>query len=205
VARANLGATYVSASLSASWVGRRLGDLALARGSNPAEVMLDIALAENLETRFTRPATSNTDIDLLERLIRHPAVLIGASDAGAHVRSFSTYGDTGHLFRDFVRCRPAMSVAEAVKCLTANQARAWGLHGRGQLLAGSPADIVVFDPATVDVGPDMDVADLPAGGRRYLRHSVGVEATIVNGTLAWSAEEGYLSQHAGRVASGEQR
>jgi N-acyl-D-amino-acid deacylase len=203
VARANLEATYVSASSSESWVGHRLGDLALARRSNPADVMLDVALAENLETRFTRPATSNTDIDLLERLIRHPAVLIGASDAGAHVRSFSTYGDTGHLFRDFVRSRPAMSVAEAVKCLTANQARAWGLQGRGQLLAGSPADIVVFDPATIDVGPDMDVADLPAGGRRYLRHSVGVDATIVNGTLAWSADEGYLAQHAGRVASGD--
>jgi N-acyl-D-amino-acid deacylase len=198
--RANLEATYVSASGVGSLVGQRLGDIAGQRQTNPAEAMLDIATAENLETRFTRPATSNTDIDLLERLIRHPAVLIGASDAGAHVRSFSTYGDTGHLFRDFVRSGQAMPVEQAVKCLTANQARAWGLHDRGQLLPGAPADIVVFDPDTIDVGPDLDVADLPAGHRRYLRHSVGVEATVVNGSLAWSAEEGYIPQVAGQVA-----
>ena len=198
-ARANVEATYVSAAGDAALVGRTLRDIAAERRSNPAEAMIDIAAAENLETRFTRPATSNTDTDLLERLVRHPAVLIGASDAGAHVRSFSTYGDTGHLFRDFVRSGQAMPVEQAVKCLTANQARAWGLHDRGQLLAGAPADIVVFDPETIDVGPDEDVADLPAGGRRYLRHSVGVQATIVNGSLAWSADDGYVPQHAGRV------
>ncbi|HEY2301556.1 MAG TPA: amidohydrolase family protein, partial [Acidimicrobiales bacterium] len=200
--RASLEASWVSAVVNRAneaLVGRTLGDIAAARRGNPAEVMLDIALDEQLETRFTRPATSNTDADLLARLIRHPAVLIGASDAGAHVRSFSTYGDTGCLFRDFVRSRQTISVEQAVKCLTANQSRAWGLGDRGQLAAGSPADIVVFDPKTIDVGPDMDVTDLPAGGRRYLRHSVGVEATIVNGGLAWSAEEGYLPQRGGQV------
>jgi N-acyl-D-aspartate/D-glutamate deacylase len=197
--RANLDATYVSAASHQAWVGQRLADLARVRGTNPAEVMLDIATAEDLETRFTRPATSNIDLGLLERLIRHPAVLIGASDAGAHVRSFSTYGDTGQLFRDFVRSGDGMPVEQAVKCLTANQARAWGLRDRGQLLPGAPADIVVFDPEAIGVGPDVDVADLPAGHRRYLRHSVGVSATIVNGALAWSAEEGYVPQAAGRV------
>jgi N-acyl-D-aspartate/D-glutamate deacylase len=206
--RASLESAWVSAVAHpernglAGLVGRTLAELGAERRCNPVEAMLDVAVADDLETRFTRPATSNTDADLLARLVRHPAVLVGASDAGAHVRSFSTYGDTGHLFRQFVRTRGALSVEQAVRRLTSDLSRAWGLGDRGALRRGAPADIVVFDPDTIDVGPDLDVSDLPASRSRYLRHSVGVDATIVNGRLAWSAEEGYSGQRAGRVVSG---
>jgi N-acyl-D-aspartate/D-glutamate deacylase len=203
--RASLESVYVSAVAHEGrdglrgLVGRTLADIGAERGCNPALAMLDIAVADNLETRFTRPATSNTDAELLARLVRHPAVLIGASDAGAHVRSFSTYGDTGHLFRQFVRTSGALSVEQAVRRLTADLSRAWGLGGRGVLHQGAPADVVVFDPDTIDVGPDLDVADLPAERSRYLRHSVGVQATIVNGRVAWTAEDGYGGERAGQV------
>ncbi len=206
--RARLEATYVSAVGRQGYqglVGRRLSDLAAERGCNPAEAMLDIAVADGLETRFTRPATSNTDTGLLSRLVGHPAVLIGASDAGAHVRSFSTYGDTAVLFRQFVRAEGALSVEEAVRRLTTDPSRAWGLGARGQLHRGAPADLVVFDPDTIDVGPDLDVADLPAGRSRYLRRAVGTQATIVNGQVAWTAEEGYTGVRSGQVVSGRRR
>jgi N-acyl-D-aspartate/D-glutamate deacylase len=206
--RASLECTHVSAVAHPELdplVGRTLADIARDRGGNPADAMLDIALADGLETRFTRPATSNTDPALLQRLIAHPAVLIGASDAGAHVRSFSTYGDTGHVFRQFVRTRRGLSVAEAVRRLTADLSRAWGIGDRGRLLRGAPADIVVFDPESIDVGPEVDVADLPAARSRYVRHSVGVHTTIVNGRVAWSAQEGYTGQRAGQVVGSLRR
>jgi len=201
-ARTNLERTVVAAAESDGvrlLVGRTLGELAAQRGCDPAEAMIDVAVADGLATRFTRAATTNTDPAVLARLVAHPAVLVGASDAGAHVRSFPTHGDTGVLFRDFVRDRAALSVESAVRRLTADQSRAWGLGGRGLLSAGGPADVVVFDPATLDTSADEDVADLPGGHRRYLRRSVGVAATILNGEVAWTADDGYRDQHAGQL------
>ena len=86
-----------------SLVGRSLAELARERGCNAAEVMIEIAIADGLETRFTKPPTSNQDRARLTQMLQHPSVLIGASDAGAHVRGFSTYGDTAVVFADFVR------------------------------------------------------------------------------------------------------
>jgi N-acyl-D-aspartate/D-glutamate deacylase len=206
--RASLETTRVSAvghPEHGALIGRTLGDIALQRGCNPVEAMLDLALADGLETRFTRSATSNTDVDLLGRLVRHPAVLIGASDAGAHVRSFPTYGDTAVVFRQFVRTGGALTVEQAVRRLTADLSRAFGLGDRGHLSLGAPADLVVFDPESIDVGPDLDVADLPAGRSRYVRRSVGVHSTVVNGRVAWSAREGYTRQPAGQLVGSLRR
>jgi N-acyl-D-aspartate/D-glutamate deacylase len=197
--RAQLDGAVVTAAADPTIVGRRLGDLAAERGITTPDTMIDIALAEELETRFTRAATSNINLGLLDRLLVHPAVLIGASDAGAHVRSFSTYGDSGYVFARFVRERRTMSAEQAVRRLTKDQADAWGLRGRGVLEAGAAGDVMIFDPATLDRGPDLDVADLPAGHRRYLRRSVGVHTTIVNGQVAWSAADGYAATSAGSI------
>ena len=41
-------------------------------------------------------------------MLAHPFVHVGASDGGAHVGSFATYGDTGHLFSQYVRGTKAM-------------------------------------------------------------------------------------------------
>ena len=202
--RAQLDSAYVSAvgddSLS-SLVGRTLAELASERGCNAAEVMLDISIADGLETRFTKPPTSNQDRARLTRMIQHPSVLIGASDAGAHVRGFSTYGDTAVVFDDFVRSGHVFSVEQAVKRLTSDLAVAWNLPNRGLLRPGYAADLAIFDPATIARGPERDVADMPTGCARYLRGSVGVDTTIINGTVAWTRDDGYSPTFSGTIAS----
>lgn len=197
--RAQLDTAYVSASGDASLIGRTLSDVARERGVTPAEVMIDIALADGLETRFTKPPT--TDEGAVQSMLAHPAVLIGASDAGAHVRAFSTYGDTAVVFERFVRERAAMRLEEAIKRLTSDLAVAWNLPQRGQLRPGYAADIVVFDPHAIGRGPEHDLADMPAGCARYVRGSVGVAATVVNGQLAWTRDGGYTPSLAGTIAT----
>jgi N-acyl-D-aspartate/D-glutamate deacylase len=184
-----------------SLVGRTLADLAAERGVDPAEAMIEIAVRDGLETRFTRPPSSNVDPDTMVRMLRHPDVLVGASDAGAHVRGFSTYGDTSHVLAELVRRRHVFGLEEAVQRLTSDLARSWNLPGRGRVAVGAAADLVVFDPATVDRGPELDRADLPSGGRRYLRGSVGVDATIVNGEPVWTRADGYTGALPGALAS----
>jgi N-acyl-D-aspartate/D-glutamate deacylase len=193
--------TAVGDESLAPLIGRSLDDIARERGCNPAEAMLDIAIADRLETRFTKPPTSNQDRSLLVRTVAHPSVLVGASDAGAHVRGFSTYGDTAVMLSEFVRNDRTLSLERAVEQITSVLAAAWNLPGRGLVRPGYGADLTIFDPDTIDRGPELDVADMPSGCARYLRGSVGVDATVVNGHVAWTRRGGYSPALAGTIAS----
>jgi N-acyl-D-amino-acid deacylase len=66
--------------------------------------------------------------------------------------------------------------------MTAIPASILGLHDRGTLAVGRPADIFLFDPDRIDVGTCQRQADVTLGVPRFRGVPVGVEATIVNGT-----------------------
>ncbi len=182
-------------------VGRRLSELADERGTTAVDVMIDIALSEDLQTEFKNDGLGHIDVGPVGEMLAHPNVLIGASDAGAHVQAFATYGDTGYLFSQFVRSAGVMRTEQAVRRLTLEPALAWGLRDRGLLNPGYAADLVVFDPASIDRGEEVGASDLPGDGFRYIRHSVGVDTVIVNGHVTWSAEDGYAAARAGQVVS----
>ena len=61
---------------------------------------------------------------------------------------------------------------------------------------------MVFDPATIDRGPEVASDDFPGGGTRWIRRSVGIDAVVVNGTVTWTADDGYVdSARAGVLAT----
>ena len=153
--------------------------------------MIDLSLEEDLDAHFLSAGMGHNDDAEVGRLLAHPRVHIGASDGGAHILSFSTYGDTGYLFGHFVRDVKALSLEAAVKKVTSDTASIWGIPERGLLRAGYVADIVVFDPKTIDRSGEDYVGDVPGDGFRYVRESCGVEAVFVGGDLAWSTADGY--------------
>jgi len=181
--------------------GRTLGEVADERGTTPVELMIDLACEEDLQTWYVRTGIGHADDPAVGPLLAHPLVHIGAGDGGAHVASFSTYGDTGYLFSRFVRGTGALSLEQAVKKITHDPCAIWGLTGRGTLERGKAADLVVFDPETIDRGPEVEVHDLPGDGLRWVRGSVGVDATVVNGELAWNAKDGYTEARSGVIAT----
>ena len=182
-------------------LGRSLGDIAEERGTTPADAMIDIALEEDLRTEFKNGGLMHTDAEIVGEMLANDYVLIGASDAGAHVQAFATNGDTGYLFSKFVRETGALTMSQAIKKITLDTAHAWGLHDRGVLHPGYGADIVLFDPEQIDRDEEVGVSDLPGNGYRYIRQALGVDTVIVNGEVAYTSADGYTESTSGELVT----
>jgi N-acyl-D-aspartate/D-glutamate deacylase len=161
---------------------RTVGEVARERGVDPVDLMLDIALATRLEARF-RMAVFNHDEDEVGQLLTDRNTVIGLSDAGAHASQLCDACTPTYLLARWVREKGVIALEEAVRMLTSRPAEVFGLSDRGRLAAGMPADVVIFDPATVGAGRLRRVHDLPSGADRLVSDSSGIEAVIVNGTV----------------------
>ena len=82
-----------------------------------------------------------------------------------------------------MREQKIMSLEHAVRRLTFDAAAAFGIHDRGLLRPGLAADIVVFDPETVNPGKEEIVHDLPNNGWRLRLLAQGIHYTVVNGEV----------------------
>ncbi len=178
--------------------GKKIVDIAAQRGVSPADVILDLACAEDLETEFCLKNFLHVDVDGVTEILSHPQILIGASDAGAHVAQFCGAGDTGYLLARWVRDLKKFFLEQAVYRLTGQLADAFGIRGRGRVAVGQAADLVVFNPDTIGRGPEEFVHDVPGGGNRYIRHATGIELVVLNGVVAWQEGE-YANTASGEI------
>jgi N-acyl-D-aspartate/D-glutamate deacylase len=166
-------------------VDRKVVEVAAERGVSPLDVMLDLSLEENLETRF-RSVLANNDPDAIAWLLGREGVLMGLADSGAHVSQLCDACMPTDLLGNWVREKEVISLERAVQKLTGEPAGVYGLDtadgGRGLLREGMAADITVFDPDTVAPGPLRRVRDFPADGERLTADQpAGMLHTIVNG------------------------
>ena len=160
--------------------GTSLADLARTTGKHPVDAWLDLVTADGLDVEFLA-GLLNTDEKVVGDLIAHPLTLITLSDAGAHLSLMCDAGYSSTLLGKWVRDLGRLSLEAAVKRLTADPARAYRIPERGRLAPGAWADVVVFDPATIDALPAEWVTDLPAGEPRFVSRARGVEWSLVNG------------------------
>ncbi len=162
--------------------GRRVVDLARERGCSPLDVMCEIALAEDLKTRF-RAYIANDEVEAVRDLLTHDRVVLGLSDAGAHVDQLCDAPLYTDLLGKWVRERALMPLEKAVRKLSGEAADLFGFARRGYVREGYWADICVFDPETVDPGPLRRVRDFPADAERLTAEEPrGVRHVLVNGT-----------------------
>jgi N-acyl-D-aspartate/D-glutamate deacylase len=157
-------------------------ELADARGCSPLDVMCEIAVAENLTTRF-RAYIANDDVDAVSHLLTHESVALGLSDAGAHIDQLCDAPLSTDLLGKWVRDREVMPLETAVRKLTGEAADMFGFRNRGYLREGYCADVCVFDPETIGTGPTRRVRDFPADAERLTAEEpVGLRHVLVNGT-----------------------
>lgn len=168
-------------------VGKTLSEIAKMRGEPPALALINLSLEHGLDVAFQSAGQGHQSTARIGRMLAHPLVHVGASDGGAHLSSFATYGDTGYLFSEFVRKSGALSLEQAVAKITGETADIWGFKDRGRLTPGLAADIVVFDADIIDRGHEVPVHDVPGNGMRYVRAATGVDTVLVNGEIAYAA------------------
>ncbi|MBX9944061.1 MAG: amidohydrolase family protein [Reyranella sp.] len=177
--RAAFQGYVISESKDAALKERRLADVARERGLHPVDLMLDLALGD-LDTRM-RAAQLNFVEDEVREIVKDPNVVIGLGDGGAHMSQLCDACYATHLLGHWVREDGALTLEQAVHRLTGATAALFGLADRGRLAPGLPADVVVFDAATVGAGALQRINDLPAGADRLIAHPRGIHAVIVNG------------------------
>lgn len=163
--------------------GKSIDDLSRLQGKAGVDAFLDLALADDLETVF-EDSTTQGDEKAVAEIFQSPYVMLGQSDAGAHVASGNPgFGFGTILLSYWVRERKIMALEDAIRKLTFMPASIFGIHDRGLLRPGMAADVFVFDPATIGLEKPRQVNDLPEGAPRYVQGARGIHYSIVNGSL----------------------
>jgi len=161
---------------------RGVCEVAAERAQHPVDLVLDLALASDLEARF-RMAIFNTDEDAVAELLVHPGVVLGLSDAGAHASQLCDACFPTHLLSHWTRDKQVLSLEQAVRLLTSRSADVFGITDRGRLAKGLAADLAIFDPEAVGCSSLRRVDDLPGGEDRLIADAFGMRAVIVNGQV----------------------
>jgi N-acyl-D-aspartate/D-glutamate deacylase len=158
-------------------------DIAAERGVEPFDALVDVVLADDLRTVLWPSAPDDDDAHWAMRvaLWDDPDVLLGGSDAGAHLDRMCGGSYPTQFLADTLRGRQLVPLERAVHLMTDAPARLFGLRDRGRLAVGAHADVVLFDPATVGAAPATLVRDLPDGSPRMTAASNGVARVLVAG------------------------
>ena len=181
------------------YVGRRLAQIAESRGQDWIDAALDLLALEGqrISTMYFSMSEENLRLQL-----RQPWIKI-ASDAGGidpawsvngptHPRAYGTFPRVlGHYARD----EEVLPLEEAVRKMSGAVAARLGLHDRGLLHPGLAADVVLFDPQTInDRATFADSHQL----------SVGVRDVWVNGVRVLRDGE-HTGAKPGQIVSGAGR
>ena len=168
--------------------GKTIGELSKERSVDPVDFIFDLSIEEDLETRFIGEFLNVGDEGVLQ-LLRHDGGVLTLSDAGAHLVFMCDAGFGLHFLSKWVRDRGDFSLAEGVRRLTSHPADLYGLRNRGRIRKGAHADLLIFDPDEVGVTAPERVSDLPGGGTRTIRRSLGVHGVYVNGVEVFDGKD----------------
>jgi N-acyl-D-amino-acid deacylase len=174
----NISLLWVESDANKELEGKTLTDIAAARGTDPFEAAADLVLEENGHAMALYIGVSGdlTDDSGLRTLLRHPwaSIETDAILTGRGVPHPAAYGAFPRVLGHFSRDEGLFGLEEAVRKMTSLPAERFGLRTRGRIADGFAADLVVFDPATVD---DRTTYQDPTAAPE------GIERVFVNGEL----------------------
>lgn len=176
-----IGDTYSEAN--AGLTGRVVRDIAAERGQDAFHTLVEICAADEMRTVLWPMPTDNDPAswELRRQTWDHEDVMLGGSDAGAHLDRMCGAPYTTRFIGDCLRGRKLVGLERAVRMLTDDPARLFGLRERGRIAEGYHADLVLFDPDRIDAGQAKLVHDLPGDSPRLDSRATGIASVRVGG------------------------
>jgi N-acyl-D-amino-acid deacylase len=162
--------------------GLTLKDAGAKMNRHIVDIMLEIAIADELRTVFDAPPP-HTRLDLLKEIVNYPYTIPGLSDGGAHTKFFCGGRYPTEFLASFARDQSMLSLEEAHWKLSAWPAMCAGLSDRGVLRKGYAADIVMYDYDRLGLEPGTVVHDLPGDEWRRVQRARGYRYIMVNGDV----------------------
>jgi N-acyl-D-aspartate/D-glutamate deacylase len=165
----------VSSTPDGALVGQTLAEAATTLAVPPDELTLQLCEEYGNEIQMVLFYRTEDDVSAF---LRHPLAVIGSDgnavplaqgSAKPHPRSFGTFP---RVLGRYVRERAIVELPDAIRKMTSEPARRLGIHDRGSIAVGQAADLVLFDPATVE---DRATFERPASA------PVGISHVMVNG------------------------
>ena len=164
--------SHIGSDQNKEWEGRSLTDLATHQGKGMVDAICDLLIEENLDVAFVA-RTGNPDN--IRTIVKHPAHMVGSDGIlTGDMPNPRTYGTFPYILGQFVRAEGLLRLEEAVRKMTALPAQRLGLQDRGILRDGMKADVVVFDPDTVQANATFEAP------RQY---PDGIGYVLVNGKV----------------------
>jgi N-acyl-D-amino-acid deacylase len=156
-------------------VGKTLAEIAAAKGTDPADELMDLiarSQGEDDQQSIMGRGMIEQDIDALI-VWPHASICSDGSLDSLHPRGRGAFTK---VLREYVREKKVLTLEEAVRKMTGLSAANMGIADRGVIRPGAFADLVLFDPATV---ADRSTFEDPKA------LSVGIERVWVNGVPVW--------------------
>jgi N-acyl-D-amino-acid deacylase len=169
----------------AAFEGRSVGEIAAELGTAPIDCFFDIVAATACQADFRASDSISWDVAKVAEILRHPRVLPGTSDGGAHVKFYSGGHYPTDMIAWLVRDAGVMTLEAMHYKLSWLPARVLQLYRRGALLEGYAADLYVYDYDAIgyDRSGFETVHDLPDGDWRRVVRPQGIELSMVNGQV----------------------
>lgn len=157
------------------WVGRTLAQIAEMTKRDPIEIIQEIlkkVYGPGGSGRQSVAVTAMSEADLTEFIAnKHTMFCSDGAIGGSHPRGAGSFP---RILGKYVREKAVISWPEAIRKMTSFPAQVFQLKGRGLLQKGKIADIVVFDPKTIQ---DRATIENPTA------LSVGIKSVIVSGQI----------------------
>ena len=165
-----------------------IAGIAEAKGLDPLEVYYDCLLERDGQAIVMMMLLNYSygNGDALYEMLNNDSAILGLADGGAHCNMICDASTPTWMLTHWARDRtqgPQIPLETVVKKLTSDTAALFDFDDRGRLEVGLRADVNVIDHGRLTLREPHMVADLPAGGTRFLQGAEGYDYTIVAGQI----------------------
>lgn len=159
-----------------SYAGKTLEELAIEEELDPADLMMQLLQRAERDGLNERVIGRNIGEQDIQTFMQWPFTAI-TTDGGiddSHPRGQGTFP---RVLASYVRDKNVVSLSEAIRKMTSLPAHNLGIADRGTLRQGFAADLVLFDPDSIQDHATFEDS---------LQYSTGIDAVWVNGELVWN-------------------